>query len=659
MPPDILENSVQPIVLEALTQEQQKKHSAFKNRPGSPLEFRQLEIERQSLWQKFTIKLLPRVNSWIEFEIIDGRRRKFFVEIYDSLMSKYQCSCHFFIEDESNTCVHVAVIKALRSRCALDRENKEKQVFAREFYQMVLKLPLFLNKYKQRFIFYNPQIKKFGQFGSIGECVDSCTVKTYRKILAEKEKEQKKEEERPEPNDENILKEVSLYDYQKDIFGKMFKAKRAICSMTMGAGKTITSLACYGFTRKISTDKEPSLVIICPKSLKIQWQGEIKRVLGLESFQVSATKDLENIMTKNIIITTYQFFNRHSKEFSKRSYDMSIVDEIQFIRNGDSKTWKSISKLKSEYFFGLSGTVIENRLDDLYSIMEIIKPNCLGPKWKFDEEFQNLIALTKGKILYKGVKNVDKLRGQLKDNVFSYNDLKLPNITHDFIKVSLNKEEKANHDEYFEKARELIAKSLEGIAKPWEKLLIQAYLLKARQSCNSVELITKDKNTKPSSKIEKFIELIDDICVKKNEKVVVFSDWVEMLEIADRYTKDKVESVFYTGSKTQKQRQEAVLRFQKDDKIKIFYASDAAAQGLDGLQLICNNIIQLELGWNPAKNDQKIGRLHRILQTKDVYSYYIMSNGAIEENIYNLLNEKREIRHSALKDLNVSKKNKL
>lgn len=417
---------------------------------------------------------------------------------------------------------------------------------------------------------------------------------------------------------------------------------------------TLTTICCYSWIRK-NAKSNPKLLVVCPKSLRLQWQSEIKRAIGIESIQVTKPTDLQK--SGDIFIVTYQYFTRHAEVFSKAHFDCVVADEIQFVKNADTKTWKAMSKIKSEYFYGLSGTVIENRLDDLYHIMEIVSPGFLGPKWKFDDKYQNLISISKAKILYKGAKNIPALQAELKDYVFSYDQLALPKITHTTINTVLTQSEISAHDEFMEKAKELIAKSLNGGGLPHERLLIQAYLLKARQACNGEELLTKNPSSNPSSKIKEFLKLVDDVCIKRNEKLVVFSEWTEMLDICKRHLSQKFGAslgwVNYTGKETPKQRAAALTKFQTDPKCMLFFASEAGGVGLDGLQLVAWNVVHLELPWNPSRLDQRTGRVYRLLQKNPVNVFCLVSNGGIEKQISKLLTEKREVRELTLKELTV------
>lgn len=411
---------------------------------------------------------------------------------------------------------------------------------------------------------------------------------------------------------------------------------------------TLTTIACCAQIKTAKPDAK--ILVIAPKSLCKQWISEIDRAIGLKSLWIDTEDRIKNVPTSSgPFVATYQYVTRHIDEFKKLKFDVVVVDEIQFVKNNDTKTWKAIKNLHSEYFFGLSGTVIENRLDDLFSIMEIIDPKCLGPKWKFNHQFQNVLIHTSSKVIYTGVKNLDLLKEKLEKNVFFFNKLNLPHITHTRIEAKMNADQKSFHEQNYQEAKLLIAKSLNQPLTFGEKAMLQAFLLKTRQSAQTAELITKQQPVLMPEKMKELEKLLKTICLSNNEKVVIFSEWVEHLKIAERTAKNiGISGVFFTGIETATQRNNNVQKFKTDPNSMIFFSSDAGGVGLDGLQLVANNVIHLELPWNPSRLDQRTGRVHRFLQTKPVNAYYLVSKESIEERIETLLDDKRETRNLTL-----------
>jgi len=414
---------------------------------------------------------------------------------------------------------------------------------------------------------------------------------------------------------------------------------------------TLTTIACYAFIKKhTATRANPTtMLIVAPKSLRYQWGSEIKRTVNDDVYQLEKKADLLKAANHNIVVVTYQFLTRHFATLTKRKWTIAVVDEIQFIRNNTTKAWKALSKINASFIYGLSGTVIENRLGDLYSIMEIIQPGALGPLWKFNMNFQNLQIRSKTKLVYGGFKNLPALKLKLEDYVFSYDQLNLAPIQHHVTTVGMTKKQRLAHDDYRQKAKELIAKSLSGPISHYERCMVQAYMLKARQACNTHELLSK-KRELPSAKIVAFLDLVKRVCVQSNEKLVVFSDWVEMLEICKRHIEAKyqLKTTMFTGKQSSKQRSAAVKNFQTDPQTMVFLASDAGGLGLDGLQLVSSNVVHTDIPWNPAKIDQRNGRLHRILQTTGVHVHYFVAKDTIEEHVHTLAKDKRNTRLKTL-----------
>lgn len=392
--------------------------------------------------------------------------------------------------------------------------------------------------------------------------------------------------------------------------------------------------------------------IVCPKSIVKQWANEIKRVLGIDAFQITSQNVLTftDLCETGIGIATYQTMVRNIDKLASSPYSMVIADEIQYIKNEESKTWNALKRIESEYFWGLSGTVIENRLDDLYNIMQIISPGLLGPKWKFDFKFKKLGSIHRKKVLYQNeIQNLPDLRSIISNNIFSYDKIALPSIFHHKYLVGMDPGARSTHDEFIEKANTLISKSLNMELSHFEKLLIQSYLLKARQACNSVELINKVIAPR-GEKIKNILDVIKQVCLTQGEKLVIFSEWTEMLDIIERemLLDMSINHVRFDGSMTAKARMRAIEQFKNDPLCMIFFSSDAGGIGIDGLQLVCNNMLHVELPWNPGKLAQRNGRLHRLLQTKDVNVYYMITEKSIEEKMQKLLDDKAKIRMDAL-----------
>jgi SNF2 family DNA or RNA helicase len=562
----------------------------------------------------------------------EGNHHKEYVEILDDKIRV--CTCSFYRKEQLGTCKHLEIIKAVQN----SQLTQEEAQFAKFLKKNIAALK-----------------SRKSQIYSIYDSKDNCVLNigsgsvfhtlNYTKYLGSKINTTSGSPVTL-PTPYVLSPSITLYDYQKTILEKMLTVKKAICSMVMGAGKTLCSV---GGLKYLNTN---NVLIVCPKSVMKQWEKEIKRVLRKDSIQIQSSNIDDFLLKEQIGIVTYQTFARNYEKLSSKGYEVIIADEIQYIRNDESKVWKAFSHLKSTYFWGLSGTVIENRLDDLYNITEIINPDYLGPKWKFDDKFKVMKSIHKQKVLYENkVQNLPELRSLTEGYVFSYDKLVLPGITYGTTYCSLSKEAKKYHDTYNEKAAILISKSLNTPLSFKEKALLQSYLLKCRQACNTPELI--DGTQCSSDKIDKIVDFILGK-IQIGQKIAVYSEWTTMLSIIERYMdKHKIKYSRFDGSLSSITRLKRIEEFQNDPDCSVFFSSDAGGIGIDGLQTICNTIIHTELPWNPAKLDQRNGRLHRIGQTKNVEVHNFVTTDSIETKIEELLINKKKVRMDTLYNVEI------
>lgn len=615
--------------------------------PTNPLSFQQYQETIKALGKQYDFTLLdarPEAPKLVEYKVVDGHRKTFYVQ---NLADVWQCSCKEFVETQTDHCEHIGILKHAQAFPWV-AQFRVFQKFERAIQQRKLS-PLYrttafkLKGYSGESDSICTYTTGTKQALKTAPVIESVAIPTFRERFNLDSMVTDSELLASVPSSAGILTApLNLYDYQEEIFASMLKAKKAVCSMTMGSGKTLTSIACYGWLRA-NLNPNARLLVICPKSLKIQWAKEVKRALGMDSLLVNTPKHLEKLGTKSVEIVTYQTFAKRHERFTEQRYDLVIMDEIQFIRNDESKAWKAAKTLKSEYFFGLSGTVIENRLDDLYSIMDVIAPGSLGPKWKFCDQFQNVISVNRKVLVFAGIKNIEQLHQKIKGKVFGYDKLTLPPITHTHKSVGMTPQQRKVHDDFHQMAKRLLAKALASGLSFAEKMMLQAYLLKARQACNAVDLITKAASPL-SSKTANVLKDVKDL-ISKGHKIVLFSQWTEYLDLLSReLTNDGIKHVFFTGRESEKQRAKSVEAFTVDPRVSVFLASDAGGVGLDGLQMAADVVIHTELPWNPARLDQRTGRVHRLGQSKPVQALYYYAAGTIEEDMLQVLQGKRDIR---------------
>ncbi len=580
-----------------------------------------------------------------------GSKRLYTVEIFglneDKILAA--CQCPDYRHNEIAYCHHIAGIERL---CAASEQVKTKLKFHNQN----------LDYFPLKVIHYNPSSKKLVTFGS-GDLVH----KTVSAIEQEKEPppivvdiklmEEVERIRKQQPYEKDLLDDdVELYDYQQEVFYRLIAAKRAICSLSMGAGKTLSSICCYSWILR-HVNENSKMLVIAPNSLLTQWEDEINRVKpNIKTKILKKDYDIHDWQDNTQVgIINYQMAQRYYESLARNKIDVVIADEIQFVKNSESKTWKALKKLSFEYFFALTGTPVENGLEDFYSIMSLIEPTLLGPKWKFDFTYHTVTELKPLKIVYGGVKDIDILKSKVENRLFSYTKLKLPPRTDHDVRINLETPEANSEANYMEMVARFASKFSNRPPTFQELCILQGFLLRARQSCNSAELITKQPLKHTPAKVAKFVELVVDLTQVQKRKVVVFSEWTQMISILkDQLTAININSVDFTGDQNIKQRKEAVKRFSTDPNCLVFFASDAGGTGLDGLQKVSDAVIHIELPWNPAKLDQRTGRIYRLGQKNPVDVYYFISKGTLEESIESALFRKRSVRQALMEGTNIA-----
>lgn len=615
--------------------------------------FHRSKLNQHALGLQFTLESPVVKNSCVEIEMHDGHKAKHIVQVLDNKTKI--CSCNDFSVNHLGYCGHIAAIDNVlhHTDSVIESGNIQNfhdtltcQNWIKQYNQALNRLQ---KKPEVDLLYFDPirnaTIRRKGHDCSQEHVLLS---ETTRRNLTNKSANQFNPLDVDRSNFDDLLKGITFWDYQKDVLEDMLTAQRAVCAMDVGSGKTLTTIGAMQYVYNERGDI--SVLVVSPKSLKIQWKAEIDRVSdSFATFDVSSSSRLNSFLKypgSKVGIVTYQFMSRNADALKRHNFDMVVADEIQIVRNHESKVWKNIKKLKSEFCYGLSGTIIENKIDDLYNIMEVIDPGLLSPRWKFEADYKVVDSINRTKIIYSGTQNIKHLQQRTKHRVFTYFNKTLPPIKYHFMKYPMETDQRSNHDHYLFEAKKLMAKSMNADLTFGEKAMVQAFLLKARQSCNTTELI--DGQPQSSPKIDGLMKLIKEKCINQNKKVVVFSEWVKMIDICLRYMGNDIKYIKYTGQLSPKQRHQVMNQFVHDDDTKLFIASDAGGVGLDGLQLVSHDVVHTELPWNPAKLDQRNGRVHRQLQKEEVNVHYLVSKSSIEEDMIDKLSNKKRIRLEAL-----------
>jgi len=410
---------------------------------------------------------------------------------------------------------------------------------------------------------------------------------------------------------------VELFDYQKQ--GVEFAVFRdgAIIADEMGLGKTLQAIATAILKKNLFGFK--NCIIVCPASLKEQWKNEIEKFTNEKAIVVQGfpeeRKNQYLNSTEYFTIVNYETVLRDKDWINQKSPDFIILDEAQRIKNYDTLTSRVIKSLKKKHALIITGTPIENRLTDLYSVVNFIDPEFLSPLWEFSYEHYYFDPDSKNKIV--GYFNLAKLKQKL-NNVLIRREKsqvieQLPNVSQIDVPITMHPEQEYLHGNFARGVAAILAKKFKT-AFDWQNLM--HLLTKMRMTCDSTYLI--DHKTNFSPKITELKQILFEKFDIKNrdKKIIIFSEWVRMNNIIAKVLRENdIEYVELNGKIPVKNRGKLIKEFEDNNNCKVFLSTDAGGVGLN-LQ-VADTVINFEVPWNPAKKNQRIGRIDRIGQIKD------------------------------------------
>jgi SNF2 family DNA or RNA helicase len=440
-----------------------------------------------------------------------------------------------------------------------------------------------------------------------------------------------------------LLKEEIL-PYQLDGIAFAVGAGRAILADDMGLGKTVQGIGVAELLARQTGIRK--VLIVCPASVKAQWRSEILRfserkcqiVLGSAS---ERTAHYENDCF--FTICNYEQVLRDILAIERTKWDLIILDEGQRIKNWEARTSQTIKSLRSPFALVLSGTPLENRLDDLFSVVEFIDDRRLGPAFRFFHRHR--VTDEKGKVL--GYKDLDELRQKLKPVLLrrtrSAVMKDLPPRTTEVVRIAPTDEQAGIEVAQMQIVSTIIGKKY---ISEMDLLRLQKALLLARMNADSTYLVDKHPPG-CSSKLERLEELLEELAAEEERKIVLFSEWTTMLTMIEWQIKRlELNFVRLDGSVPQRKRQQLVHQFQRDPACRIFLTTNAGSTGLN-LQA-ANTVINVDLPWNPAVLEQRIGRAHRMGQKRPVQVYLLVTESTIEEKLLATLSAKHDLALAAL-----------
>jgi hypothetical protein len=432
---------------------------------------------------------------------------------------------------------------------------------------------------------------------------------------------------------------ASLRPYQRQGLHFLAYAARiglgAILADDMGLGKTVQALAWLEWMRE-SEGPAPCLVV-CPASVVFNWQREAAQFTpGQKVLTLTAGEERhsirEEIPRHHLIITNYALLRRDLAALKKFTFRAVILDEAQNIKNPDSMVAKAAKLLHSNHRLALTGTPLENRLLDLWSIVDFVHPDYLPPRASFVEQYDRGASPQARALLASRLRPLvlRRLKRQVAQD--------LPDRIEERIDCELTSGQRKFYLAELQRARTQL-RDLDTAAPGQGRMHVLAALTRLRQICCHPQL-AGGKGNLGSGKTTLFFETLDSL-IAEGHKVLVFSQFVEMLKILQTEIEERGWPYYLlTGQTTN--RAELVEAFQTDSRPAIFLLSLKAAG--TGLNLTSASYVVLyDPWWNPAVEAQAIDRTHRIGQDRTVIAYRLVTRDTVEEKIWQLQQQKAQL----------------
>jgi superfamily II DNA or RNA helicase len=414
----------------------------------------------------------------------------------------------------------------------------------------------------------------------------------------------------------------------------------------MGLGKTIEVLALLLHRQQQNPSVGAPTLLICPTSLLGNWEREIAKFAPTLTFFVHHGNNRDRLpkafKPHTIVLTTYGVIRREEEVFGARAWGMVVVDEAQAIKNAGSHQAKAVRRIRAPFKLALTGTPIENRLLELWSILAFVLPGYLGSESHFKDHFANPIEK------YRDPDAALELRQRV--GPFILRRLKtdrtiiqdLPDKNEMKVYTQLSKEQAALYQARVDQMEQDLT-AVKGIERRGRILALLTHL---KQICNHPSQFLKQAGPYKdrSGKLERLTDMLEEV-LESGDKALVFTQFKEMGDRLQVHLKDVLgfEPPFLHGGSTREQRDEMVRSFQEDaDGASVLLLSLKA--GGVGLNLTAaTHVFHFDRWWNPAVEDQATDRTYRIGQTRNVQVHKLITMGTLEEKIDAMLESKRDL----------------
>jgi superfamily II DNA or RNA helicase len=449
----------------------------------------------------------------------------------------------------------------------------------------------------------------------------------------------------------HTLLKVPLYPYQAE--GALFAARagRALIGDDMGLGKTIQAIAAMEIlARHFGVSR---VLVVCPTSLKYQWQSEIARFAGRDGESAAhvigggrAQRQKDYALDDFCKITNYEKLKPDLDLIAAWAPELVIVDEAQRVKNWNTIAARALKRIDSAYAIVLTGTPLENKLEELISIVQFVDQHRLGPTWKllYDHQVKDESGRVAG---YTGLEKIGQTLAPIMIRRRKSEVLRqLPSRTDQNLLVPMTEMQMLYHQENADVVAKIVHRWRKtGFLSDRDQRRLTCALQNMRMSCNSTYLL--DQETDHGVKADELAALFDELFADPAAKAVVFSQWTRTHDIIIRRLEARrMGYVSFHGGVPSEKRPALVERFRSDPACRVFLSTDAGSTGLN-LQH-ASTLINMDLPWNPAILEQRIARIHRMGQARPVQVINFVAKGTIEEGMLSVLAFKRSLSEGIL-----------
>ncbi len=441
-----------------------------------------------------------------------------------------------------------------------------------------------------------------------------------------------------------LVLSIGLHPYQREGIWFLAERGRALLADDMGLGKTLQAIAAARLLGSIGTVQR--VLVVCPASVVGQWVEEIARFTGIAALALRGPMERRRLQWAESgsawKVATYDVLHRDADAINAWGPDLILLDEAQRIKNWPTRAAKAVRRLTASLRFLLTGTPLENKLDELHALVEVVDPHLLGPLQAF-KEAHAVREVGSSKIV--GYQDLDRIGKTLEPVLLRRTRAtvmaSLPGRTTIAMPARLTPLQLELHEESRAALAQLVKKwRRRGFLTEQEQLRMHKLLLRMRMVCDDLFLI--DPGRRSGSKVGQVQSILDQELGGQATKVVVFSSWMDMHALLrERLEADELGYAFLNGSVPSRQRPELIRRFRDDPACRVFLSTDCGATGLN---LQCASaLINVDLPWNPAVREQRISRIHRQGQQRPVRIYDLLAEDGIEAGIAQLLTFKSDL----------------